>query len=46
MGGDHHLTGERLVRADGTTEPAGDIPGYSLIARRYLHRHRLPLARA
>ncbi|HEX5580052.1 MAG TPA: family 1 glycosylhydrolase [Gemmatimonadaceae bacterium] len=43
MGTDYYLTNEHLVRPDGTTEPAGDVFGYYVIARQYFDRYKLPM---
>ena len=43
MGTDYYATNEHLVRADGTTDPAGEIFGYYVITKQYYSRYRLPV---
>jgi hypothetical protein len=43
LGTDYYVTNEHLLRADGTTAPAGDILGYHVLARQYYERYGLPL---
>jgi beta-glucosidase/6-phospho-beta-glucosidase/beta-galactosidase len=43
MGNDYYVTNEHLVKADGSTEPAGEIFGYYVITLQYFRRYRLPV---
>jgi beta-glucosidase len=43
MGTDYYVMNEHRVNHDGTTEPAGEIFGYSEITRQYFDRYRLPV---
>jgi len=43
MGNDYYVTNEHRVRADGRTEPAGEVFGYDEITWQYYDRYRLPV---
>ena len=43
MGNDYYATNEHRVRADGSTEPSGEIFGYHVITSEYYARYRLPV---
>ena len=43
MGNDYYATNEHRVKADGDTEPAGEVFGYSRITLEYFRRYRLPV---
>jgi beta-glucosidase/6-phospho-beta-glucosidase/beta-galactosidase len=43
MGNDYYITNEHLVRADGSTEPSGEIFGYYVITHQYYQRYKLPI---
>ena len=43
MGSDYYVTNEHRVAADGSTRSAGEVFGYSAIARQYHQRYRLPV---
>jgi beta-glucosidase/6-phospho-beta-glucosidase/beta-galactosidase len=43
MGNDYYITNEHRVNPDGSTEPAGEIFGYSEITRDYYNRYKLPV---
>ena len=43
MGSDYYATNEHRVAADGCTSTSGEIFGYSVIARLYHERYRLPV---
>lgn len=43
MGNDYYVTNEHRVLADGATEPAGEVFGYSQITSAYFRRYELPV---
>jgi len=43
MGNDYYITNEHRVRADDSTQPAGEIFGYEEITREYYDRYGLPV---
>ncbi len=43
MGTDYYVSNEHVVRADGSTSPAGEIFGYYVITQQYYTRYRLPV---
>ncbi len=43
MGNDYYATNEHRVAEDGTTKPAGEIFGYSVITSQYYDRYRIPV---
>jgi beta-glucosidase/6-phospho-beta-glucosidase/beta-galactosidase len=43
LGNDYYMTNEHRVHADGLTESAGEVFGYSEITRQYYNRYRLPV---
>ena len=43
LGTDYYRTNEHRVHADGRTEAAGEVFGYSEITRRYYNRYRVPV---
>jgi len=43
MGNDYYITNEHRVCPEGTTQPSGEVLGYSEITRQYYERYRLPV---
>jgi beta-glucosidase/6-phospho-beta-glucosidase/beta-galactosidase len=43
MGNDYYATNERLVNADRSFAPSGEIFGYYVITKQYFERYRLPV---
>jgi beta-glucosidase/6-phospho-beta-glucosidase/beta-galactosidase len=43
MGNDYYRTNEHRVRADGSTQAAGEVFGYHVITTQYHDRYRLPV---
>ena len=43
LGNDYYRTNEHRVHADGRTEAAGEVFGYTEITRQYHNRYRLPI---
>jgi beta-glucosidase/6-phospho-beta-glucosidase/beta-galactosidase len=43
LGNDYYITNEHRVHPDGSTEPAGDVFGYSEITWQYYDRYRIPV---
>jgi beta-glucosidase/6-phospho-beta-glucosidase/beta-galactosidase len=43
LGNDYYITNEHRVKADGSTQPAGEIFGYAPITWQYYARYRLPV---
>jgi beta-glucosidase/6-phospho-beta-glucosidase/beta-galactosidase len=43
MGNDYYITNEHRVRADGSTQPSGEVFGYGEITWQYYDRYRLPV---
>jgi len=43
MGNDYYVTNEHRVKADGSTQPSGEVFGYDEITRQYYERYLLPV---
>lgn len=43
VGNDYYCTNEHHVKPDGSTTPSGEIFGFSVIARQYHERYRMPM---
>ena len=46
LGTDYYRTNEQLVHPDGRVHPVGEVFGYSVVAKQYFDRYRLPMIHA